>query len=83
MIRSVKSLYKQVIQNSIKHFNTRTWPWELYSHDDDTLMCFNETKGIYTDSDDCIIVSKSRYIEGKKYDWRDMWRRRITKYIYQ
>ena len=68
MIRSVKSLYKQVIQNSIKHFNTRHWHWELYSYADDTFMYFNESQGIYTDSDDSIMVSKSKYIEGKKYE---------------
>lgn len=83
MIRSVKSLYKQVIQNSIEHFNTRHWHWELYSYAEDTFMHFNESQGIFTDSDDSIMVSKSRYIEGKKYDWQDMWRKRIAKYIYQ
>lgn len=83
MIRSVKSLYKQVIQNSFKHYNDRHWPWELFSYADDTFMYFNESKGIYTDSDDCIMVSKGRYKDGKKYDWQDMWHRRITKYIYQ
>ena len=83
MIRSVKSLYKQVIQNSIKHFNMRHWSWEFTCYADDTFMDFSETKGIYTDSEDCIIVHKGRYIEGKKYDWQDMWRKRITKYTYQ
>lgn len=83
MIRSVKSLYKQVIQNSIKHFNERHWHWELYSYADDTFMYFTEVKSICSDSDDSIIVSKSRYTGNTKYVWTDMWRKRITKYIYQ